>query len=214
VSVEHHLGVDTAWFTPKGDRPSSITSGRSSQQLAVGYCGRFDLDKGVLDLVEGVRQARTRTGENIGLSLLGYGALVSVLERARSEERWIELHPVVSNADVVTFLRSLDIFVLASKALPDHEEHDAHALLEALACGLPCIATDVGVNGDILDADNGILVPRGDIQSLTEAIVRLAGDQRERERLGAAARSTAVERFSLEAVATRKARILEKASKT
>jgi hypothetical protein len=190
VSVEHHLGVDTSWFTPRGDRSSLVTSGRNPQHLLVGYCGRFDVDKGVLELVESVRQARTQTGENIGL-----------------------LHPVVSNADVATFLRSLDIFVLASKALPDHEEHDAHALLEALACGLPCIATDVGINGEILNANNGILVPRGNVQSLTEAIVRLAADQRERERLGAAARNAAVERFSLEAVAARKARILEKVSR-
>lgn len=212
VSVGHHLGVDTDVFSPSLVRPER--AGHSEREpVIVGYCGRFDDDKGVLELVESVRQARIRTGKTIELALLGRGSLSSTLAKMSSTERWITLHQPVSSSNVVHFLRRLDIFVLASKALPDHEEHDAHALLEALACGLPCIATDVGINADILDRGNGILVPRANADALVEAIALLVVNAEERRRLGRNAREVAIREFSLDAVAKSKASILERVAR-
>jgi glycosyltransferase involved in cell wall biosynthesis len=210
ISVGHHLGVDTDRFSP--DPAPSRPGNSDPDRTVVGYCGRFDDDKGLLELVESVRQARVRTGKNIALALLGRGSLSSVLQECSSVERWIEIYEPVSNANVIRFLRRLDIFVLASKALPDHEEHDAHALLEALACGLPCIATDVGINSDVLSQDNGILVPRASTHALVEAIARLVLDGAERRRLGHRGREVAIREFSLDAVAQSKALILERAT--
>jgi glycosyltransferase involved in cell wall biosynthesis len=212
VSVGHHLGVDTDVFSPTSVQ-SERASNSEQEPLVVGYCGRFDDDKGVLELVESVRQVRVRTGKSIVLALLGRGSLSSVLEIWSSTESWIQIHQPVLNANVVHFLRRLDIFVFLSKALPDHEEHDAHALLEALACGLPCIATDVGINAEILRQDNGILVPRASPEALFDAIVHLVGDAAERGRLGRRARAVAIHEYSLDVVAQRKASILERVAR-
>jgi glycosyltransferase involved in cell wall biosynthesis len=113
----------------------------------------------------------------------------------------------------VHFLRTLDIFVLASRALPDHEEHDSQALLEAMSCGLPCIATDVGRNTDLLKGDCGVLLPRDKQDHLIDAIVDLADDPIKRRRNGRAARQFVEHYFDVRRVAERRATLLTGVSK-
>jgi glycosyltransferase involved in cell wall biosynthesis len=61
--------------------------------------------------------------------------------------------------------------------LPSDFESFSYTLLEAMACGLPCIATDVGGNRDLVEPDRtGLLVPPRDSLRLADAMVRLAGD--------------------------------------
>jgi glycosyltransferase involved in cell wall biosynthesis len=77
--------------------------------------------------------------------------------------------------------------------------HDAFGVahVEAMAAGLPAIGGEGTGAEDIAAAGEGmVLVPAGDLASLTRAIDRFAGDDAERARLGEAARSTASERFS------------------
>ena len=76
------------------------------------------------------------------------------------------VHFLGSRSDVVRLLSAMDIFVLAS-----HEEGSSNALLEAMACGLSVVATDVGGNRESLaDGRYGILVPPRDPQALAYAI--------------------------------------------
>jgi glycosyltransferase involved in cell wall biosynthesis len=93
--------------------------------------------------------------------------------------------------DVDAQLRQADAFVL-----PSLNENLPLALLQAMALGLPCIATDVGGIREVLDADCGVIVPPGDVDALRLAMQRLIDEPRRAARLGHVARQRVAERFS------------------
>ncbi len=95
-------------------------------------------------------------------------------------------------ADVDAQLRRADAFVL-----PSFNENLPLALLQAMAAGLPCIASDVGGVREVLDDGAGILVPPGNSQALIAAMELLISRPQLASRLGAAARKRVDERFSL-----------------
>jgi glycosyltransferase involved in cell wall biosynthesis len=98
--------------------------------------------------------------------------------------------------DIATLLRSLDAFVLASKFEPF-----GVALLEAMAAGLPIVATKVNEVPEILDGDRGgVLVPPETPAALAEALVSVASNAPLRTRLGHHVRMRARTRYSITAV--------------
>jgi glycosyltransferase involved in cell wall biosynthesis len=97
-------------------------------------------------------------------------------------------------SDVRNLLARSDIFVLAtlSEGMP-------LALLEAMAEGLPAVASRVGGMPEIVqDGENGLLVPPGDATELARALHRLMADADLRMRLGYAARRTIADHYDLE----------------
>jgi glycosyltransferase involved in cell wall biosynthesis len=91
----------------------------------------------------------------------------------------------------MALLREADVFVLASRFEPLGVVY-----MEAMALGLPTIGTDAGGVGEIItDEQDGLLVPPEDDERLAEAVARLLDDPALRQRLGANARRTIVERF-------------------
>ena len=105
--------------------------------------------------------------------------------------------------DVADFLASADIAVFPSRA-----EGMSNSLLEAMAQGVPCVATSVGGNRDTIeDGFNGLLVPSEDPSALAEAIQKLAANAELRARLGAEARRTICQRYDMVNVAERYAEI-------
>jgi len=103
------------------------------------------------------------------------------------------LHFAGITRDVPAYLRAADIFVL-----PSRREGLPVALLEAMACGLPCVASRLPGSTDAIieHGVNGLLTPPGDAPAIADAIERLLKDPAERRRLGAAARATIVQRYS------------------
>ena len=96
--------------------------------------------------------------------------------------------------DTQALLTELDVFVLAtrSEALPV-------ALLEAMACGLPCIATDVPGTHDVIEPEvSGLLVPPEDKEAIVGAIRSLRESAELRQRLGVAARARILARYTIE----------------
>ncbi|MDJ0869898.1 MAG: glycosyltransferase [Myxococcota bacterium] len=92
------------------------------------------------------------------------------------------------------WLASFDVFALAS----DHEGLP-NAVLEAMACGLPVVATDVGGVGEaVRDGETGLLVARDDTGALRAALAALLGDAARRERLGRAGHERVRTHFALE----------------
>jgi len=94
--------------------------------------------------------------------------------------------------DVDAQLSQTDVFVL-----PSLNENLPLALLQAMALGLPCIASAVGAIPEVLDGDCGILVVPGDVGSLRAAMKRMTDEPGLAARLGAKARRRVEERFSL-----------------
>jgi glycosyltransferase involved in cell wall biosynthesis len=101
-----------------------------------------------------------------------------------------------SRDDLPHLWQAADAFVLSSigEAFPN-------VVAEAMACGLPCVVTDVGDAAEIV-GDTGLVVPPGDYEALAEAMLALCTMSVEkRHRLGAAARQRVLERFTLDRMA-------------
>jgi glycosyltransferase involved in cell wall biosynthesis len=99
--------------------------------------------------------------------------------------------------DVLVYLQAADLFVLPSRA-----EGLSNALLEAMAAGLPVVATRVGGTADvIISGENGLLVPPEDASALAEALTSLFQNTARKEELGCAARRTVETRYAISSVA-------------
>ncbi len=100
--------------------------------------------------------------------------------------------------DVPALLAETDIFVLATRA-HGQEEGCPVALLEAMAAGRACIATDVAGSRDlIVNGQSGVLVPSGDPLAMGQAIDRFAQNAGERRRFGHAALTRIMEKFTID----------------
>ncbi len=99
-------------------------------------------------------------------------------------------------SDVFSEFRKADLFVMPSRA-----EGFPNALLEAMACGLPCVAFDCpsGPRQLIRSGRNGVLVPAEDVTALAQAMTTLMADPALRQRLGTAAREV-LQDYSEEAI--------------
>jgi glycosyltransferase involved in cell wall biosynthesis len=89
-------------------------------------------------------------------------------------------------------------------ALPSHQEGVPIALLEAMSHSLPVLTTPVGGIPEVIENDrNGVMVTPGDVDAIEAGLEKLLGSSAERERLGAAARATIAEHYSLESTIER-----------
>jgi glycosyltransferase involved in cell wall biosynthesis len=96
--------------------------------------------------------------------------------------------------DIAAIMAASDIGILCS-----HQEGFSNAILEAMACGLPMIVSDVGGNAEaVVNEQTGLVVPARDVQRLADAIVRLSGDRALRAQFGTAGRQRAIDRFGVQ----------------
>jgi glycosyltransferase involved in cell wall biosynthesis len=136
-----------------------------------------------------------RTLPGVRFQLVGDGPMQATLA-ARAEA--LGIRHVVDflghREDVPHLLQQSDLFVL-----PSRTEAFPNGLLEAMAAGLPVIASDVGGIPELVEHDrNGVLVPVGDAAALADAILRLARDPERAATLGAMARQTIEGRYSFQ----------------
>jgi len=168
-------GVDTATFQPGGS--NALPSGFADQDsLVFGTVGRMHGVKDQLNLAKAfIALARLRPEQagRLRLVMIGDGPLQSecqnlLNEACLSQAAWL---PGARN-DIPDILRALDIFVLPSQA-----EGISNTILEAMASGLPVIATRVGGNPELVEPDlTGLLPPARDPQALAEAMCRYLDD--------------------------------------
>jgi glycosyltransferase involved in cell wall biosynthesis len=142
------------------------------------------------------------------LAVVGNGPTRGELER---HAKALDLHDRLRFFDFTPpsarQLRSLDVFVLASRweAFPI-------SLLEAMACGVPPVATDVGGTHEaVCDGESGLLCPPGSPSRLAEAIVRLLADPERRIRMGRASRERFHRYFTIERMLDRTAAAFDRA---
>jgi sugar transferase (PEP-CTERM/EpsH1 system associated) len=160
----------------------------------IGTVGRFVEPKGYSYLLEAMVELR-KQNSNIRALLVGDGSLrLAMEEKAETLDLPDILVFTGIRRDVPMILALLDVFVLPSlwEGLPI-------ALLEAMAAGLPVVATRVGgVPEVVVDGVTGFLVPPRDPQALADAILRLLRDPDLRRRMGEAGHARVAEHFSVE----------------
>jgi glycosyltransferase involved in cell wall biosynthesis len=188
TTVVIHNGVDLG-------RPTARGSGAERCRLVT--VGRLQAPKDTLTLVRALAELPRGACEAV---IVGGGPDRPAVE---SEARRLDLESVVHLAgernDVPELLAASDVFVLSSRS-----EGLPLSILEAMAAGLPVVATNVGgVPELVVEGETGFLVPPGDPQALAGALERLLGDSTLRRRLGAAGRLRAERSFDL--VSTRQA---------
>ncbi|MDP2638654.1 MAG: glycosyltransferase family 4 protein [Candidatus Azambacteria bacterium] len=85
---------------------------------------------------------------------------------------------------IIKYLCASDIFVLPSIDAPNDREGTPTVIMEAMAAGLPVVATKVGGNPYLIkDGENGLLVEEKDAQALTQAMIKLIGDENLRQKM-------------------------------
>lgn len=176
---------------------------RRSQDMQVLWVGRFRPEKRLDLLLEAWRRADV-PGR---LAIVGDGPEREQVRKLSNGVLRVDLLGEVS--DPTHCFRAADVF-----ALPSDAEGMSNALLEAMAAGCACIATDVGESRDLLGVEGGVpspgaflrgsaglLVARGDSSGLAAAFRALAGAPTLRSELGAAAHRRSRERYAIERVA-------------
>jgi len=192
-------GVDTRRFVPAD--PADRRRLRRALGLppvpAVLYAGRLAPEKGVDVLVDGWAEARRR-GVVGTLCLVGDGPERAALER-RTRDHGIlgAVRFAGPTDDVAPWLAAAEAFVL-----PSRTEGLSLALLEAMAAGLPVIATDVGGTRDAAGGA-AVLVPPDDPRALAEALAAILEAPEQATVLGEAARRRVLSRFGIQLVARR-----------
>lgn len=197
------VGVDTELFSPPPPEEAARCRERFHLQRGdalIGFCGRLQPDKGITELVAAVKLLRKQSGLEARLVLLGSGEMRGELVAQAQTSPWLTVLDRIPHADVADFMKGLDIFVMPSRVLKHHEEHDAHALMEAMSVGVASIGTASGAIIDVL-GDAGIIVPPERPEELAAALGRLTADESLRNEYGRQGRQQIQSHYSLESVA-------------
>ena len=168
--------------------------GVSPDRFVVGWFGRMTAVKRCEELVDALAGLRER-GVDALLLLVGDG-----VDRERVEERAHELGVAESclflgyQDDVARWYAACDAFALTSA-----NEGTPVVIIEALAAGIPVVATRVGGVADVVaDGVDGFLVDAGDTAAISERLEQLARDETLRHRMGTAGRARTLARYAVE----------------
>ncbi len=200
-------GVDTERFHPASSAPACQPNAipgcpfDPAQHWLVGSVGRMVDVKDPLNLcsafVQALQAATPEQAQRLRLVLVGEGALrarcQALLEQAGMADRaWLP----GERSDVPALMRGLHLYVLPSRA-----EGISNTILEAMASGLPVLATRVGGNAElVLEGETGWLVPAADPAALAQALLAAAEEPLRAAMMGAAGRQRALAHFSLPAM--------------
>lgn len=192
-------GVDTERFRPAdASSPLRVRANISCTEndLLIGCVADLFPVKRHEDLIEAFARVHA-TLSNARLILVGDGPMRMPLERqVRALGIADAVHLLGARRDVDKLLPALDLFALASDT-----EGLSNAILEAQACGLPVVATNVGGNPDLVHAECGELVETRQPEALAAAMFRLLHNPPLRARMGIAAREQVMREHSLAAMA-------------
>jgi glycosyltransferase involved in cell wall biosynthesis len=179
------------------DRPAREAR-PSGSPVRFGFASRLEHLKGPLQFVEGFAAASS-AHPDVEMRIAGEGSqrqqVVSALRRHGLKEKCRLVGTYTSLEARSRFMRDVDEFVH-----PSYTEGTPNVVVEAMAHGLPVVATAVGGLPDFVTEDCGVLVPAGDAEALGEAMRRVAGDAGLRRSMGRAARETYRSLFTSAAV--------------
>jgi len=190
-----YIGVDLTAFSPgcRDEARARVTSLRGVRGRIVLYVGNILASKGVTVLLDAFSRLADTTTH---LVLVGGGSLVGQLERrAVAVGAHDRVHLLGSQPHVVIpdLMRAADVFVL-----PSYSEGLPTVCAEALACGIPVVATSVGGVPEIVrNGETGLLVKPGEAGELARTLSEVLNDPALRRRLARAGRAHVEQHFDL-----------------
>ncbi len=184
---------------------------QSRRNSVILFVGKLCVGKGILDLLK-IAELLNKSHPGTRLYIIGKGPLKNHIEKSVRNKRLTNISMLnsIEHSELIKYYHIAQIFVL-----PTYYEGLPNAVLEAMACELPVIASNVsGIPEQIEDNVTGFMVPPGDVQCFYKKIVELLDSPDKRTTLGKNARKKVLENFTWNLVAKRIAdnyqQILEK----
>ncbi len=181
-------------------RPAAGYDGAGNGSDTVLYAGSFIAKKGIFDLVEAAGILTFRDNIKLNYVLAGSGPLARAIRKRVKKYGLEELFSFPGFLDrpaLLTAYQGAKMFVF-----PSYHEGLPTVILEALACGLPVVATNVPGNKDLIrDGQTGLLVEPRQPEKLAEAMKTLCCDEKMCRRLGETGRKMVTEQYSWSKVA-------------
>jgi len=159
-------GVDGNIFRPMDKKTCRNHLGLPEDAFIVAYTGAFTVNKGADRLNEALKSC-----QDTYALFMGQGPIDPDCENILWKGR-------VPNSQVAKYLNAADVFVLPTKG-----EGCCNAIVEALACGLPVVSSDLPFNDDILNENNSLRIDVENVQQIRNSIERLRTDKELREKL-------------------------------
>ncbi len=181
------FGIDTERFAPQ---PPSLPHAHDG--IVIGTVKTLAPKYGIDLLLRAFAQVLSAAGSNAALSLVIVGdgpqrAELEALSHTLGIAAQVRFVGAVSHTEVPQWLNRFDLYVAASRL--DSESFGV-AVLEASACGLPVVVSDVGGLPEVVvQGETGLVVPREDVAALAQAMQQLIADPELRRRFGAAGRA-------------------------
>ncbi|MCC7206245.1 MAG: glycosyltransferase family 4 protein [Anaerolineae bacterium] len=204
-AVVPQFGVDPALF-----QPAERTRQPGGTPL-IGFAGRLVPEKGV-DLLIRAAAELAGSGLPVHLRIIGQGPERASLEGLAASlgiSAAVEFAGPVSSLDMPSRLQELDGLVLPSRTLPNWKEQFGRVLIEAMACGVPVVASDSGAIPEVLDGV-GWLFREGDASALAGQLRAMLSDTALRAQRQARGRVQVIKRFAHEQVARQTLAFYEK----
>lgn len=198
IHVIPQFGVDEQTFAPSDELGNRAA-------FVIGYAGRLVREKGVDVLI----RAFARLPNSTRLSVVGAGpelnALRALAHQLRVAER-VTFRPSLPSTQMPEFYRALDAFVLPSRTLPNWKEQFGRVLVEAMACGVPVIASRCGEAPSVV-GDAGLIFDEEDDAALAEHLTALMAQPSRRAEIGRRGRARALAHFTMRHIADRTAEV-------
>ena len=190
-------GVNTKSFSPGPPYDEIMNKfDLKNKNIVIGAVGRISPEKGLEFLISAMEDV-IKVYPQAKILIVGEGNTQYLLAlQAKVDELNLSSNIIFAgfHEDIPEVLRSIDIF-----CLPSLTEGFNRTLLEAMACGLPIVATEVGGNVEIIqDGVNGLLVTPGNSGALASAIIALLKDKKKAKNMGIEGRRIVKESFSIE----------------
>ncbi len=192
-----HGVVDLEEFTPVSDKWRVRDKlGLPQDKVIVLYIGTYKKAKGVFDMLNSFLLIKDRIPDAMFV-IRGYGRQEGDMRRLVSDqqaEESVHIGDAVDHTEVAQWMQACDLFVLAS-----HAEGMPNAVMEAMACGLPVVATAVGgLPSELNDSRGAILVEPANLAQLSDAMEKILCDGALRRQMSRASREKAEQSFGVE----------------
>lgn len=170
--------------------PKEISHNYKEQDLL--FLGRLCKEKGIYELLDAVKELKPEFPK-LHLYLGGVWAEEALEKKAKSCQEFVHYLGWIGSKEKAEYLQKCNIFVL-----PTYFEGLPMSLLEGMAYGCACLATEVGgIPQVVTDRKDGVLIPPKDVQALKNAIRELLQNPQLQDKLGTNGRRTIEEKFEL-----------------